>query len=241
MDEGSSGEIPGENVFLQAEGCLADSLDQEEAGTISFSVNIPFGLTMMEARLEVVRGEVDLVLGTENPPSDYFGFGRGPGLQKILVDRDSSEPLMGRPWYVGLVSPFLIQEACEEGDAPDWRLSVRRSGGIEGRRLFEQEGQVAGSEIIPVAVPEDALSMEVSLESRQGDADLFVGIGDEAESLSSLNRGTGYEVAVIDPALCVPIRGETILLRLESWMGTADYRLEVTYTPGEVEPEAPMP
>jgi hypothetical protein len=100
---------------------------------------------------------------------------------------------------------------------------------------------VAGSEIIPVAVPEDALSMEVSLESVQGDADLFVGIGAETESLSSLNRGTGYEVAVIDPALCVPIRGETILLRLESWMGTADYRLEVTYTPGEVEPEAPMP
>ncbi len=206
-----------------------------------FSVNIPFDLNLMEARLEVIRGEVDLVLGTENPPSDYFGFGRGPGLQKILVGRVSSEPLMGRPWFVELVSPFLIQEACEEGASPDWRLSVRRSRGIEGQRLFEQEGQVAGSESIPLAVPEDALSMEVSLESIQGDADLLVGIGDETESLSSLNRGTGYEVAVIDPALCVPIRGETILLLLESWKGSADYRLEVTYTPGEVETEEPMP
>lgn len=241
MDEGASGEIPRVNVFLQAEGCLEENLDPERAGTISFSVNIPFGLPMLEARLEVLRGEADLVLGTESPPSDYFGFGRGPGIQKILVDRDSNEPLTGRPWYAELVSPFSIQEVCAEGDAPDWRLSVRRSTGIEGRPLFEQEGQVAGTEIIPISVPEDALSMEVSLESLQGDADLFVGIGDETESLSSLNPGTGYEVTVIAPALCVPVRGETILLRLESWMGSAEYRLEVSYTPGEVEPEEPVP
>ena len=127
LDKGSSGDIPPENVFLVAQGCLADDPSQGQAGTKSYSFTPPLDLSLMEARLEVLRGEVDIVVGTEDPPSDYFAFGRGPGTQKILVGRDSREPIGEplRPWFVQLVSPFEIRE-CEEGDDPDWRLSVRQ-------------------------------------------------------------------------------------------------------------------
>jgi hypothetical protein len=88
LDKGSSGDIPPENVFLVAQGCLVDDPSQGQAGTKSYSFNPPLGLSLMEARLKVLRGEVDVVVGTEDPPSDYFAFGRGPGTQKILVGRD---------------------------------------------------------------------------------------------------------------------------------------------------------
>jgi hypothetical protein len=75
---------------------------------------------------------------------------------------------------VQLVSPFEIQE-CEEGEEPDWRLSVRRSFGIEGRVLFDEpDGQaparipgICVPEEIPTEVPEDALSMEVVQRGRR--------------------------------------------------------------------------
>lgn len=243
LDKGSSGELPPVNVFLEAEGCLTDNPVQDQAGTISFSMTIPFNLKLMEARLEVLRGEMDLVFGTEKPPSDYFGFGRGPGTQKILVGLDSREPVMGRPWYVQLVSPFDVLEECEEGHDPDWRLSVRRSTGISGRLLLEQEGQVPACttqggcvpENIQIEVPEDADSMELVLESIEGDADLLVGIGAERESLASLNPGTGFDVAVLDPEICIPLRGQSLPILLESWQQPTEYRLEVAYVPGEVE------
>ena len=258
LDKGSSGEIPRENVFLEAEGCLVDNPDTEQAGTILFSFAAPFDLSLMElmeARVEVLRGDIDLVVGTELDvvvgtekfPSDYFAFGRGAGTQKILVGGDSREPLMGRPWFVRLVSPFEFQE-CEEGVEPDWRLSVRRSSGIQGQLLLEPvEGQVPAnaSESIQIEVPEDALSMEFVLTSlkgedlKEGDADLLVGLGTETESLVSLNPGTGYDVVVLDQDLCVPLRGQSIDIRLESWQQETDFRLEVTYVPGEVDIEAP--
>ena len=249
MDKGSSGDIPPVRVVLEASGCLADGPEQGELGTISFPVTIPFGLPLMEARLEVFRGEMDLVLGTEDPPSDYFGFGRGPGTQKILVGTGSREPVMGRPWYVQLVSPFGILEECEEEDDPDWRLSVRRSAGIAGRVLFEPaEGQVPACtpgncvpESITIDVPEDALSMELVLESLEGDADLFVGIGPERESLVSLNPGTGYDVLVLDPERCVPLRGRSLTVLMESWQYPTVYRLSVAYIAGEPEEEEPPP
>jgi len=252
MDKGSSGDIPPENVFLEAEGCLVENPDPEQAGTKTYSFNAPFDLSLMGAKLEVLRGEVDLVVGTENPPSDYFSFGRGPGTQKILVGRDSREPMMGRPWFVSLDSrPFGIQQLVtpseiEEGSGnrgePDWRLSVHRSSGIEGRVLREpEEGQVPAhtSESIQIEVPEDALSMEFVLESIEGDADLLVGLGAETESLVSLNPGTGYDVVVLDEDLCVPLRGQSIVILLESWQQPTDYRLEVAYLRGEPEEETP--
>ncbi len=204
----------------------------------------------------MLRGEVDVVVGTEDPPSDYFAFGRGPGTQKILVGRDDREPIgerLGerlRPWFVQLVSPFEIQE-CEEDEEPDWRLSVVRSSGTRGGVLLDQEGQVPACiagicvpEEIPIEVPEDALSMEVALESQEGgDADLLVGLGSERESeresLVSLNPGPGYDVVVIDQDRLVPLRGQSIVVRLESWLYPTDYRLRVAYTRGEPEEETP--
>jgi hypothetical protein len=100
-------------------------------------------------------------------------------------------------------------------------------------------------EEIPIEVPEDALSMEVVLESIQGDAglegdaDLLVGLGSERESLISMNPGPGYDVVVIDQDRLVPLRGQSIVIRLESWQYPTDYRLKVAYTRGE--PEEPPP
>ena len=240
LDEGSSGDLQPQNVFLETEGCLLENPDPVGAGTISYSIMVPFDLSLMEASLEVLRGEMDLVVGTENPPSDYFSSGRGAGTQKILVGRDSREPMQGRPWYVQLVSPFLIREECETGDDPDWRLSVRRAAGTQGRVILRQEYEVpactpGGCETIEIQVPEDALSMEFSLESLEGDADLLVGFGDETESLVSLNPGTGYDVAVLDPEACVPLRGQLLSVVLESWRQATQCRLQVTYTAGELE------
>ncbi len=252
MDKGSSGDIPPENVFLRTvdgkepEGCLVDNPDPGRAGTILYSFSAPFDISLLEARLEVLRGEMDLVLGTENPPSDYFAFGRGAGTQKILVGSDSREPMMGRPWFVQMVSPFGIQE-CEPGDDPDWHLSVRRASGVGDRVIFDQEGEVPArsSESIQLEIPEDALTMEIALESlriegqEDGDADLLVGLGAERESLVSLNPGPGYDVVVIEQERLVPLRGQSIDIRLESWRQPTAYRLAAAYTPGEVEEGPP--
>jgi hypothetical protein len=257
LDKGPSGDIPPQNVFLEAEGCLGDSPQPGQAGTILNLDQKSFvpsaDLSRVEVSLEVLRGDVDVVLGTEDPPSDYFSFGRGPGTQKIVVGRDSREPMRLRPWYVQLVSPFAERECFEEVE-PDWRLSVIRYAGVRGRLLLDQEGEapaclpgVCVPEEIQVEVPEDALSMEITLESfareegAGGDADLLVGLGSERESLSlaSLNPGPGYDVVVIDQDRLVPLRGQTIVVRLESWQTPTDYRLRVVYTRGEPDEEPP--
>jgi hypothetical protein len=62
-----------------------------------------------------------------------------------------------------------------------------------------------------------------------------VGLGAETESLVSLNPGTGYDVVVLDEDLCVPLRGQSIIIGLESWQQPTDYRLEVAYLRGEPE------
>lgn len=258
-DKGSSGDIPPENVFVDVEGCLADNPDPGETGTIFYSFNAPFDDSLLlEARLEVLRGGMDLVLGTENPPSDYFAFGRGAGVQKILVGPDSREPMQGRPWFVQLdsvayeIQPLVTsaekEEGCRNSGEPDWRLSVRRSSGIEGRVVLDQEGEVPayGSDSIQIEVPEDALSMEIVLKSlkreeleEEGDADLLVGLGAETESLVSLNPGPGYDVVAVDPGRLVPLRGQAVGIRLESRQQPTAYRLEAAYIPGEPEEEAP--
>jgi hypothetical protein len=248
MDKGSSGDIPLQNIFLEAEGCLLDNPGLDDVRSLSYSFPATVDLSLMEARLEVLRGEVDLAVGTEDPPTDYFGFGRGTGTQKILVGRDSHQPMMVRPWYVRLdSSPMGIQEECEDEGDPDWRLLVRRASRIQGRVLLQQNGQVPGSmpgnilhEQVQIEVPEDAISMEVVLESlEQGDADLLVGLGGEGESLVSLNPGPGYDAVALDEEDLVPLRGQSITVLLESWQEPTEYRLDVAYTRGEVEEEPP--
>ncbi len=248
LDKGSSGDIPPQNIFLEIQGCLLDAPGPDDARSLTYSFPAPVDLALMEARLDVLRGEVDLVVGTVDPPADYFGFGTGTGTQKILVGRNSYKPMMLRPWFVMLDSdPVGIQEACEDDENPDWRLLVSRSSGIQGRRFPSQEGQVPAStrsdifhEQIEIEVPEDAFSMEIVLESLgEGDADLLVGLGSETESLVSLNPGPGYDVVVIGEEDLVPLRGQAIDVRLESWEDPTDYRLEAAYTPGEIEEEEP--
>ena len=68
LDKGSSGDIPPENVFLVAQGCLVDNPGQRQAGTIVYSDSFPapFGLSLMEARLKVLRGEADVVVTADD-------------------------------------------------------------------------------------------------------------------------------------------------------------------------------
>ena len=66
-----------------------------------------------------------------------------------------------------------------------------------------------------------------------------MGLGSERESLVSLNPGPGYDVVVIDQERLVPLRGQSIVIRLESWQYPTDYRLGVVYTRGEPEVETP--
>jgi hypothetical protein len=114
--------------------------------------------------------------------------------------------------------------------------------------LLDQPGQVQACtpgtcipEEIAIEVPEDALSMEIALQSMEGgDADLLVGLGSERESLVSLNPGPGYDVVVIDQDRLVPLRGQSIVIRLESWQLPTDYRLRVVYLRGEPEEESPQ-
>jgi hypothetical protein len=73
----------------------------------------------------------------------------------------------------------------------------------------------------------------------KGDADLLVGLGSERESLVSLNPWPGFDVVVIDQDRLVPLRGQSIVIRLESWQYPTDYRLRVAYTRGE--PKEPPP
>ncbi len=152
----------------------------------------PVGLSLMEARLEVLRGEVDVVVGTEDPPSDYFAFGRGPGPQKILVGRDRREPVGERfsvPGSCNWLPPSRSMSARKVTTPIGGCRSGDRSG-YEGRVLPEAGGQapaclpgICVPEEIPIEVPEDALSMEVVLESGDGGyADLLVGLGSGRES-----------------------------------------------------------
>jgi hypothetical protein len=274
LDKGPSGDIPPEMVFPlvplagtkddwcpnseappdspgcpEVEGCFADSSSQGETGRVSFRFNAPFDLTLMEARLEAVPGEADLVLGPENPPPGYFAFGRGAGTQKILVSEESREEdrVAGSPWFVSLISPLGEPVHCNGEEEPDWRLAVRRSHGIQGRVILEAQGVLdphapdgRATEILPpLEVPDDALSMEFVLESLEGDADLIVGLGDEEESLLSLNPGAGYDVVVLDLGRCVPLRGQSVNLVLESWQDTTEYRLRAAYVAGEPEEQLP--
>ncbi len=55
--------------------------------------------------------------------------------------------------------------------------------------------------------------------------------------------GTRIDVVVIDQDRLVPLRGQSIVIRLESWQYPTDYRLRVAYTRGEPEepPDEPPP
>ena len=217
MDEGSSGEIPRVDVFLTEQGSL------EGSDPIVHPVTIPYGVSLLEVNVEVFSGEADLIVGTEDPPTDYFSPAHGAGFQKLLLSPASREPLQARTWYIELVSPFGV-------DA-DYQLNVRRRLGQPGSLLLEEEGQLPArqSALFPFTLPEDAISLEVILESRQGDMDLFLGIGPAGEEHASLNPGTGFEVIALDSEAVSALTGQTLAAKIESFDEDGDFRLTASY------------
>ncbi|MEW6442871.1 MAG: hypothetical protein AB1640_18200 [bacterium] len=225
MDEGSSGQIEPGTVFLSEQGTLQGT----EPAVLP--VTIPYGVSLLDITLEVTAGEADLLAGVEDPPTDYFCFGQGLGKQKILVGPGSHQPLEARTWYVEVVSPF--------GTGAEWRLTAQRRPGSSALPLTEQEGDIpAGQSVsIALAIPEDADSLEIVLESLQGDADLLLGFGQLQEASLSLNPGTGFEVVTLGPETVEPLRGQTAIARLESYDQDTRYRFTATYLAAS--PEGP--
>ncbi len=245
--DGCPGREIEEEVLLEASGCLAPTPSEEGPPEPKiFPVLVPFELARLEVSLEVRGRELDLLVGTGNPPADYFSPGGGLGTRKILVGAESHEPLAARTWYVGLVGPYEFLDSCGEDQGPDWHLVVRRPEGLQGEPLLDEEGEVAGC--MPwdcdrrryrIDVPEDASTLEVVLETTDGDADLFVGPEDRPEAFTSLNPGTGFDVVFLDAHACAPFRGGTVMVTLESWQGPSTYRLQAAYVPGA--PVVPEP
>jgi hypothetical protein len=245
---GASGDIPSEDVFLEVQGCLTAGSAQEAGDASIYSVRIPTDVSLLEVRLETLGGEIDLVVGTENPPADYFSFSKRGGVQKILVGPSSNEPLLARTWYVALSSPLQIEEGCPPERVPDWQLRVQRATGVEGLPLLEpvcneeDEGcsvdPYPSRESFSIEVPEDALSLDVTLETIQGDADLFVGTdfgtGNETELSSSMNPGLGFDVVSLGADVCVQRRGQSLDLVVESWGRPSRFRLQASYMPDPV-------
>lgn len=236
MDKGATGEIPPENLFLDTQGCLEAEAGEEAPEPLLLAAPVPYGVSVLEARLEVMDGEADMVLGTKRPPSAYFGLGTGTGIRKILVGTSSYVPLEARTWRVELHSPTGFAKECPEGEDADWRLVVRRAQALSGDTLLEHEGGLGAcsAEACPegrfeVSVPEDASTVEVLLESVEGDADLFVGTGERDDLFESANPGPGYDVVFLSSETVVPLRGGTIVVRLESWGQASTYRLRAVY------------
>ena len=230
MDQGSSGEIPRVDVFLTKE-CIQDqecTLSDPEEKTV-LPVTIPYGVSLLEVSLEVLSGEADLIVGTEDPPTDYFSPGHGTGTQRILIGPSSHEPLQARTWYVELISPF--------GVGAEWRLVVQRRTSPPGSPLLGEEGLLPAGQnaLFPLSVPEDAASLEVVLKSERGqeggpaDADLFLGSGLAEEEYSSLNPGTGFEVLVLGPEVVAALAGQTLTAKIEGYEEETAYHLTASY------------
>lgn len=242
MDEGFSGETPATDLFLRTQGCITDEPQRLE-------VKLPFDVTQVDVSLEVLRTQVDLIFGEEPTPSNYFSYGPSPGIQKIRVGTGSYKPLHAGPWYVELVGLSGETGECDAARSPDWRLQVRRTQSLTGIVLLNESCDAAECEVpactnpancpareFSFALPEDAVSLEVILDSLQGNADLFLGVVSEEELFSSTNPGTGFDIVRIGSQAIVPLRGQTLSLSLESWAQvTREYRLRVVYLPGAVQ------
>ncbi len=249
MDEGYTGATSGVEYFAYVRGCVNETAepgpDDDTLGLFSLPVPIPFDISSFEVILEVFNQEVDLVFGAGEPPVGYFSFGPTPGKQMILVSPDSYFPSMARVWYAGLYAPLGVAGECDPGVAPDWRLSARSAIGTAGFPLLDVECDSpdclvpactvpasCAAQSFSIEIPRGATSLQVILESRQNDADLFLTAGLQTELYSSMNPGTGYDIIRLGPEVCIPLRGETVIVNLESWeQATQDYRLRVTYLP----------
>jgi len=242
MDEGFSGLTSETDVFLSTQGCISEE-------TARYRATIPFGVSLLEVALEVLRGEADMLFGSGLLPVQYFNFGAGPGSQKILVDASSNNPLHAGTWYVDIMGLSGVSAECDPNSSPDWRLRVQRAQSLNGINLLNVACEEAACQVpacntpsvcpsnaFTFDLPGDAVFLEVTLQSLQGDADLFLGISSQDVLFSSTNPGTGFDVIQVgsDEALR-PLRGQTLTLTLESWgQATQEYSLIASYLPGFV-------
>ncbi len=237
-DNGYDGRTPQVEIFLDERGCVT-----QEPQT--FSARIGFDVERMEAALEVFEGAVDLVLGWGEAPRNYFSLGRGPGTQKLRVGPESGVPVQAGTWYLTVAGAAGVATGCDPENPTDWHLSLQRTPAARGASILSVSCRSTDCAVpacnaypcvfqeIPLDVPGDAVSMEVVLKSIQGDADLLV-VSDTGVHLgASTNPGTGYDILVLGPDVTVPLREQTVSLRLTSWAQPTDqYDLQVTYRPG---------
>jgi hypothetical protein len=237
MDEGFDGNIPQRNVFLDEWGCVSADLQV-------FSSFLPFDLTDLDVSLDVVQGQADLLLGRGDVPLSYFSPGTGPGSQKLRVGPASSEPMQAGTWTVTLASPADVTTECDPDNPTDWHLVMHRTGLPGGIVLLEETCRSAECAVprctqascppreFTFDMPGDAVSLQVELDSIEGDADLFLVSASGAELSAAMNPGTGYDIAQLGPELVTPLHGQTVTVRLESWdQVTGAYNLRVAYSP----------
>jgi len=238
MDEGFDGNVPPVIIFLDEQGCMT----QEPQTLTAF---IDFDVNGLEATLEVFQGAADLILGVGEAPLNYFSLGRGPGTQKLRVGPASGVPVQAGTWYAKVARAAGVATECDPDNPTDWRLVLRRAGGAGGRVLLTESCNATDCAVpacnalpcvsreISLVVPEDAVSVEVVLESLQGDADLFVVSDTGVQLAASTNPGTGYDILLLGPDVLIPLRTLTVTLRLQSWAQVTDqYNLQATYLSG---------
>ena len=234
-----------EEPFLTTRGCLS-----AEAQT--FTVFLPADLQGLMVQLTVEQGQADLIVGTEEVPL-YFSLGSGTGTQRIRVGADSYEPMNGGNWSATVVSPAGVTSACDPANPTDWQLVMDRAWLYTAKNILEESCEDDETCVVedcettgecPVRVftikqvPDMATALEVTLESIEGDADLFVYRGDpeQAGSLealpqigSSTNPGTGFDVVQLGGAVVRAMQGEPMTMGLKSWgQTTGVYKLKVS-------------
>jgi len=245
MDEGFDGTLPVENILLDQWGCVAEEIQV-------FPFFVDFDVPRLDAVLEVTRGAADLILGVGEAPLNYFGLGRGPGTQQVLVGPESHVPLQAGTWSARVAGVAGVATDCDPERPTDWHLVVSRTAPDGGAKLLAESCRsadcavpactatpCAGGRVFTIPVPADAGSLEVVLNSLAGDADLMVWTGAGVWLGASANPGTGFDILRLGQDALVPLRGQDVTVQLASWAQVTDaYDLTVSYVPGGPAPAA---
>lgn len=240
MDDGFDGYVPPTEVFVDEWGCLS-----QEPRT--YGARLGFDVDRLEASLQMFRGAADLVLGAGEAPANYFSVGRGPGTQKLRVGPGSQVPVQAGTWYLVVGGSSSAATGCDPerpAEDPDWHLVMRRTPAAGGVALATESCRSPDCAVpacnaypcpfrdVPLDVPADASSLEVVLNSLDGDADLSVVAPLGVQLGASANPGAGYDIVVLGPDRVETLREQTLSVRLTSWARPTDqYDLQATYRP----------
>ena len=237
MDQGFDGVITPEEIFLDIKGCVSGEPQV-------FSAFLPFDVTLLDAYISIAQGNVDMSLGVGAYPLNYFGFGTSPGTQWTRVSTSSYVPLRAGSWFVTLTSPKNETTECDPNNPTDWHLVMRRTGSAGGTVLLSKNCRDAecavpmctvatacNNRIFPFEIPSDASSLQVILESVEGDADLFISSLPAGQMAASMNGGPGFDIIQLGPDVIIPLQGQAVSVELESWQQvTQNYNLRVAYS-----------